>query len=154
MNCEHCRQLISVAVDQELTEGERGSLDEHLAQCSECAQYAEQIRELERLTAEWEASVMPFDVEQAVLSRARAKPHGWLPRLWSGSYRIPRPVAWAAAVLLLVLTVDAVRGPSIPEQTGPVNSGPALIRPAVQKIVLTESDVVSTYTTQAVSKDL
>lgn len=154
MNCEHCRQLISALVDKELTEGERGSLDEHLAQCSECAQYSEQIRELERLTAEWESSAMPREIEQAILDRAKQKRHGWLPRLWSGSYRIPRPVAWAAAVLLLVLAVDAVRGPSIPEQTGPANGGPVLVRPAVHKIVLTESDVVRTYTTQTVSKDL
>jgi len=103
MKCEHCRQLISAAVDKELNEGEQVVLDEHLAQCSECAQYAEQIRELERLTSEWESSAMPSDVEQAVFARTRAGSQGWLGRLWGGHYRIPRPLAWAAALALLFL---------------------------------------------------
>ena len=154
MNCEHCRQLISTAADKELTDGERGSLDEHLAQCSECAQCAGQIRELERLTAEWEASAMPADVEQAVLARTRAKPHGWLTRLWGGSYRIPRPVAWAAAVVLVLLGINAVVGPQRPGEPGQNGNGTLVTQQAVQRIVLTEADVVRTYTTQAVSKDL
>lgn len=148
MNCEQIRQLISALVDKELTEGERGSLDEHLAQCSECAQYSEQIRELERLTSEWEASQMPSDVEQTITDKTMSKPLGWLGRLWSGSYRIPRPLAWAAMLLLVFLSVNGLinRGGSSPEEeliTTPEDSQ------SVQHIILTEADVVRTFTSGA-----
>ena len=153
MNCEHCRQLISALVDKELTEGERGSLDEHLAQCSECAQYPEQIRELERLTSEWESSAMPSEVEEAILSRTNRQQSLWR-RLFGGNYHIPRPLAWAAALALLFLAIDAARGPSNAGDPGYTRDRPAITRPAVQKIVLTEADIVRTYTTQSVSEDL
>ncbi len=153
MNCEHCRQLISALVDKELTEGERGSLDEHLAQCSECAQYSEQIRELERLTSEWESSAMPRDIEQAILDRAKQKPHGWLGRVGGGSYRIPRPVAWAAVLLLALLSVNSLisrNGSTQEEQfiTTSENNQP------VQHIILTQADIVQTYTTGSAPADL
>jgi anti-sigma factor RsiW len=154
MNCEQYRQLISALVDKELNEGEQVILNEHLTQCSECVQYSEQIRELGRLTTEWEASAMPSDLEQAILERAKQKPQGWLGRLWGGSYRIPRPVAWAAAVAILVLTINAVGPPGGSDRIGPAEGSPVMTRPVVQRIVLTESDVVRTYTTQAVSEDM
>lgn len=147
MNCEQYRQLISALVDKELNESERVTLDEHLALCSECAQYSEQIRELERLTTEWEASQMPSGVEQAILEAAKQKPHGWLGRLWSGSYHIPRPVAWAAVLLLLLLAVNSWRGHDDATPPDELIIAPDDLRPKVQKIILTQADIVQTYTT-------
>ena len=153
MNCEQIRQLISALVDQELNERERVTLDEHLAECSECAQYSEQIRELKRLTTEWEASQMPPEIERSILERAKQKPPGWLGRLGGDSYRIPRPVAWAAVLLLVLLSVNSMisRDGSTPEEqliTTPEDSQP------VQHIILTEADIVQTYTTGSAPADL
>ncbi|MDH3891177.1 MAG: zf-HC2 domain-containing protein [candidate division Zixibacteria bacterium] len=153
MNCEQYRQLISARVDTELTEQERGSLEEHLTQCSECEQYSEQINELERLTAEWEEAQMPADVEQAILAGTKREPGGWLGRLWSGSYHVPRPIAWAALAVLLFLSVNSLmnRDNSTPAEQliiSPEDSQP------VQRIILTEADVVRTFTTGASGTDL
>lgn len=153
MNCEQYRQLISALVDKELNERERGSLDEHLAECSECAQYSEQIRELERLTTEWETSQMPPDLEQGILEKGKQKPRGLLSRLWGGSYHIPRPVAWAAVLLLVFLSVNSLisRNGSTPEDELIMSPDDSL---PVQHIILTKADVVQTYMTQSISEDL
>ena len=153
MNCEHYRQLISALVDKELNTEERGSLDVHLAECSECAQYAEQIRELDRLTSEWEASAMPPEIEQSVLANSKTKPHGWLSRLWSGSYRIPRPVAWAAMLLLVLLSVNGLLNRGSVDLEDELIVSPEDSLP-VQHIVLTKADVVQTYTTGSAPADL
>ena len=153
MNCEQYRQLISALVDKELNSEERGSLDKHLADCSACKQYAEQVRELERLTSEWEASTMPPDVEQAVLARTKAKPRGWLARVWNDSYSIPRPLAWAAMLLLVLLSVNGLlnRGGSAPEEELIISPEDSL---HVQHIILTKADVVQTYTTGSAPSEL
>ena len=153
MKCEYCRELISVRLDCELQPDELKALDAHMEQCSECATFARQVKQLQELAATSPPTAMPSGVEEAILSHTNRQQSLWQ-RLFRGHYRIPRPLAWAAALALLFLALDAARGPSNAGDPGYTRETPAITRPAVQKIVLTEADVVRTYTTQTVSKDL
>ena len=153
MKCEQYRELISARLDGELEPDELKALDAHQQQCSECAAFARQVKQLQELAADSPTAAMPSEVEEAILSRTNRQQSLWQ-RLFRGHYRIPRPLAWAAALALLFFALDAARGPGNAGDPGYTNNTPTITRPAVQKIVLTEVDVVRTYTTQTVSKDL
>ncbi len=153
MKCELYRELISARLDRELQPDELETLEAHLEQCSECAAFARQVKQLQELAATSPPTAMPREVEEAILSRTNRQRSLWR-RLFRGYYRIPRPLAWAAALVLLFLALDAARGPKSAEDPDDTREAPTITRLAVQKIVLTEVDVVCTYTTQTVSKDL
>ena len=149
MTCDQYRELLSAKFDKELTEPEQKALSEHLAQCAECTQYAEQLKELDRLTAEWEDAVMPPEVEQAILARAKTNPRG----VFTGSYRIPRPVAWAAMIALIILSVNSLFNGGDDDPANQLIITPEDSQP-VQRIVLTEADVVRTFATGSAGTDL
>jgi len=153
MNCEQYRELISARLDGEIENRELAALEAHLKQCETCTAFSRQLDQLHALVVESQPTPMPDEVVETIMAKTYCRPGRWR-RLVSGHYRIPRPVAWAVAVALLMLAVDAVRSPNVFDQTGPAEGGPVMTTPAVQRIVLTESDVVRTYTTQTVSEDL
>lgn len=150
MNCEEFRELISARLDGELSPEEARDLEAHLEQCGDCAAFLQELEHLQALAQESPSASMPSDVQRAIL-RQTSQRATWLRRIFTGHYRIPRPVVWAAAAALLVLAADVVRSPRGTEPSGP---GQTTATQAVQKIVLTESDVVRTYTTQSNSGDL
>ncbi len=146
MKCEYYRELISARLDGEIESGELDTLQDHLKQCPGCSAFARQVKQLQELAADSPPVSMPTEVEGAILSRTDRQQSLWR-RLFRGHYSIPRPLAWAAALALLFLALDAARGPGSAGDPGNTKDRPAITRPLVQRIVLTEADVVQTYTT-------
>ncbi len=153
MTCDQYCELLSARIDNELTVAEEAALNEHLAQCAECAQYEEQLRELERLTVEWEETVLPPEVEEAILSKPDTKSSGWVSRLFRGSYSVPRPLAWVAVIVFLLLAANTLL-----DRPSGGSSDRLIITPEdnqpVQKIILTEAEVVRTLTAGTAGADL
>ncbi|MCK4605908.1 MAG: zf-HC2 domain-containing protein [candidate division Zixibacteria bacterium] len=152
MNCEQYRELISARVDGEIESEELDALEAHLEQCPECAAFARQVKQLQELAADSPLVLMPSEVEEVILSRSNRQQSLWR-RLFSGHYRIPRPLAWAAALLLVFLSVNSLisRDGSTPSEhfiITPEDSQP------VQHIVLTRADIVQTYTTGSTPAEL
>lgn len=70
--------------------------------------------ELNRLLTRWEAPSAPASLHQRVFAH---EPHGWR-RLWTASFRIPVPVAVAAAILM-VLWLSYPRPQEVPQTVQP-----------------------------------
>ncbi|MFT7464083.1 MAG: anti-sigma factor RsiW [Pseudohongiellaceae bacterium] len=79
MTCQQFSDFIRAWLDGELSEGQRSSFDEHMALCSECAQYLDNYREAMELgksaylplDAEALHAEVPEDLVQAVLAARR-----------------------------------------------------------------------------------
>lgn len=67
MHCEKAMELMSAALDGELTARERRELDSHLAQCSPCAQLFEELSGQSRLLRELDCEV-PAGLSASILS--------------------------------------------------------------------------------------
>jgi hypothetical protein len=75
--------------------------------------------ELNRLLTKWEAPSVPASLNQRVFAH---EPRGWR-RLWAASFRVPVPVAVAAAVLIALWLSYAPR---------PQETTPGVVQPVVQ----------------------
>jgi serine/threonine-protein kinase RIO1 len=74
--------------------------------------------ELNRLLTKWEAPSAPASLNRRVFAH---EPRGWR-RLWAASFRVPVPIAVAAAVLIALWLSYAPR----------LQDSPALVQPGVQ----------------------
>lgn len=94
--CEHWEELLSARLDGPLTPEENQQLDEHLAACPRCRQYARELEETQKALQAWAAEPPPA-VAGAILDAVQQEPR---------PARRPRR-AWmslaAAAVLALVI---------------------------------------------------
>jgi hypothetical protein len=68
MKCEKALELMSAALDGELTPAERNALDAHLADCPHCAALYEELSGQSRLLRELDCDV-PEDLSQRILSQ-------------------------------------------------------------------------------------
>lgn len=149
MNCFDFQQLISASLDKELTHQEEQILAEHLKSCPNCTEFSKKLEELKATTLAWKNISIPIELEKQILKStvktASAKKSVF--SFISGYYRVPRSLAWASVLLLLILMVNSILNPvkSIVEAEKVEKLQPEI--PRVQKIVLTEKDVVKTYTT-------
>lgn len=71
MRCEVARERLSAAQDGELDAGERGGLDEHVAACAACADFAERLSDLRRSVRMEAVGAVP-DLAPAVVAAAAA----------------------------------------------------------------------------------
>jgi hypothetical protein len=82
--------------------------------------------ELSRLLERWSAPVVPDGLDERVLAAYRRQHGGgepWWSRLFTGSVRVPLPVAVGVLMLLIVTAALALR-PSVPPSTAGT-SGPS-----------------------------
>lgn len=94
--CEHWEELLSARLDGPLTQEETQQLDEHLASCPRCRQYARELEETHKALQDWAAEPPPA-VAEAILDAVRQEP-----RPAKRSRRAWMSLA-AAAVLALVI---------------------------------------------------
>ena len=80
----------------ELEDGERQTLENHLQGCPECQQFQAQLNQTQRMLDSWEAIDRPTDMETL---RAAMHPK----RRWRFEWNFWRPLAWAATAAMILL---------------------------------------------------
>src|SRR5262249_9715263 len=95
-------------------------------------------RELDGMLAQWKAPSAPARLKAAVFGERRAP---WWRRLWSGSIRVPVPVACALAVLMAIAAAAMMRAPRVEVRTVRVEV------PVVQERIVYQDRPVVTETT-------
>ncbi len=147
MNCSGFQKLISANLDKELTLQEEEILAQHLKICPRCAGFQKELEELEVATSAWQNVQIPSELEREILNRTvkTARKDSPVFSLLRGHYKVPRGLAWASAVLFLMLLINSVLSPlrSVTEAERVETYQPGITR--VQTVILTEKDVVKTY---------
>jgi len=148
MNCLDFQQLISAKLDKELTQDEEQILSEHLKICTNCASLAKELEELKVITSTWKNVQIPVELEKQILNRTVKTTRKERPVLsfLGGYYKVPRSLAWASILLCLILLVNSFLNPLSTIKGARKIEKPIQEISRVQKIVLTERDVVVTYT--------
>lgn len=148
MNCSDFQPLISAKLDKELTPEEEKILARHLKTCANCAILAKELEDLRIIYSSWENVQIPVELEKQILNRTVKTTQEKRPALGflGGYYKVPKGLAWASILLFLILVVNSFLNPlgnfsQLREIEKPV---PELS--SVQRVVLTENDVVRTYT--------
>ena len=79
MNCEKCKNLITVSVYGKLTPQEKGQMEEHLRVCSECARIHEKSTQLSSLFEDKEEIPLPDKEKswQIISDKAIQRKNGW-----------------------------------------------------------------------------
>jgi len=138
MSCEDLQEIISAEADGEALEEELVAAYRHLADCAACRTWRRETLAVHQDFLLWHDEPIPETVaerlrKQERRSQERAVPHE------SRVYRIPRPVAWAAAAILTLqvgwASYRLVLLPPPAQQQGESD--------APTKIVLTARDRVS-----------
>lgn len=128
MSCDKYQEMISAQMDNELSVDEEPSLWEHLAHCENCRAWRR-----EQLTLRDEFAAWP---EESLPASAWPLPPAEPVR----AYRVPRALAWAAGILLLIEGAWIGRGlvgPRTPDDYSTPDDD------TVETIVLTQKDRVS-----------
>ena len=148
MNCEYYKELISASLDGELSGNEVESLYTHLAECRSCSILLADLREQHQILLTREKATLPSEIEDSILAGTTDRPDlaGWFARLFSGSYAIPKPVAWAVGLTLAVLIVISLPRPVSFDSINPVGSLAQFPNGKIQKVVFTDKDIVTTRT--------
>lgn len=144
MDCSFSEELLSARRDGELTPDEAAALEKHLLNCPACRKTAQVIDEIGNLVASLERATLPEKTEKAILSETRQERSASsdIVGLYFRYYRIPRPLAWASVVVMLVLAAGTLAGP-VGEMIRRGDHGRQSPAPGAQKVVLTEYDVIS-----------
>lgn len=148
MNCSDFQELISAKLDKELTPEEEKILAEHLETCNNCASLARKLGELKVIASNWGNIKIPVELEKQILNRTVNKAREKKPvlSLFGGYYRVPKGLAWALVLLFLILVVNSFTG-SFKNFDGSHKIEKTVQEfPKVQKIILTENDMVGTCT--------
>jgi anti-sigma factor RsiW len=107
--------MISLYHDEELPSPWKEKLESHLSDCSACRERLEWLRRLSAVLSEpLDCSVEP--ARRRVWQRLRSSPavapeRIWPQPIWSRSVRVPLPLLFAAAALVLAFGVFFVRTP-------------------------------------------
>lgn len=129
MRCEEALELISAALDGELTARERGELDDHLASCPDCATLFDELAGQSRLLRELDCEV-PADLTDRILSQLSEQQAGTVP---SRPRRVLHWRRWGTLAACLVLAVWA--GLSLPGTSSESASGPLADAYSIQDAV-------------------
>jgi predicted anti-sigma-YlaC factor YlaD len=154
MDCTYFQELLSAMKDGELTKDEELRLAEHLRACDACRDFATQLADTSKMLTKLEPDKLPLDTEHRILDATVGSGAGTKDQsgFWRGSYAVPKKLAWAVAAVLALLIVNSgvqfMRSESTSQQTEAIRGG----APTVQHIVLTDRDVVASYTRVAEDK--
>lgn len=102
MDCDRYTELISAALDGELTAEERRALDGHLAACPECARLLRALSDNAKAMRELDCEV-PADLKERIMANLPARQSGKQGRVIRWKRWIP--VAAAACLALIVTLV-------------------------------------------------
>lgn len=146
MNCTRYRELISARRDGEITPDELTDLEQHLRDCPDCRSFARELEELGETIAERPQEQIPEGIERRILSDtigAKAPSASRRAGFLRGYYRIPRSLAWAGIVALVVLVFFQIFTP-LSKNTQKLAPAPIEDQPS-QHIVLSQRDIVYTH---------
>jgi hypothetical protein len=164
MNCEHCQQLISVFLDNELDDPSSAEVREHLAVCEPCSKVCEELAmiiDFCQLDAD-EAVVPPnpqalwcrinnvieSEVQAEILKESKEKTEaaqtaagtGWLPRRWHFSFMQVASAVLFIALVSSILTIIGIKNYSgAGNDLAGVNEPPTLFERVLGKIGLVET---------------
>lgn len=149
MTCEHCQELISAFLDNDLDDIVSGDIRTHLAVCAACAKVCEdfamildfcQLDEFEdsippnpkalwcRINNIIETEVKPEIIEE---KPQEAVHQGWFSRFWNNSWQLSfSQVAVAVlgiAVISSVLTVVGIKNYSTPKDAASASAAPNFV---------------------------
>jgi anti-sigma factor RsiW len=146
MNCTRYRELISARRDGEIAPDELADLEKHLRDCPDCRSFAHQLENLGEVMAQRPHAQIPENIERRILSdtigekeSSISRPAGFL----RGYYRIPRSLAWAGILALVVLVFFQIFSP-LSEDSRKRTPVPMETRQS-QRIVLSQRDIVYTH---------
>ncbi|MBS1795288.1 MAG: zf-HC2 domain-containing protein [Acidobacteria bacterium] len=163
MNCEHCQDLISVFLDNELDQPSADRLREHLAVCDECSRVCEDlamIMDVCRLDEDEAAmppnpqalwcrinNVIESEVQAEILKEhkeqekaAAAAESGWLPRRWNFSFMQLASAVVGIALISSLVTLIAIRNYGAPAGSDlSSNTPPTLFEKILGKVGLMET---------------
>ena len=117
--CEHWEELLSARLDGPLTQEEARQLEDHLAACPRCRQYARELEETQSALRDWGAEPPPA-VTEAILDAVRKEPR---------PAKRPRRacMSLAAAAVLALVIWGAVQLPGLGESTESAASDSAVM---------------------------
>lgn len=135
MTCEQYQELISADLDAELRADEEPALWEHLAHCTVCRAWRRDQLAMRYEFERWPEETYPAITDGPV---KRSRPA-------TKVYRVPRVLAWAAAIVLLVqgalVTSSLMHTPDMRPDLA------ATDEETVETIVLTAKDEVVRFST-------
>lgn len=148
MECLDYQTLISATLDGELSSQDEQILAEHLKICPNCTKFLKNLQELRGIASKWENIPIPIELEKQILAQT-VKTYQEPKPVFSflkGYYQIPRSLAWASIFLFLMLVLNSIFNllKTITESEKGLTISPTGTK--VQKVVLTDKDVVRTYT--------
>jgi anti-sigma factor RsiW len=156
MDCKQWQERISLKIDGELNPQEQSLVDTHLKTCPSCAVFERSLKELRETLKKWEGIEPPLILERQLLTKILQKEREKKKRekrfkilgLAFPSYRIPAPLAWAALILLIFLSLSFTKSlfsTEIASQVEPKKIEKKVSSP--EKILITAKDIKSTTTT-------
>ncbi len=135
MNCEHCQELISAFLDNELDETNAANVRTHLAVCVPCAKICEDFAMiLDFCQLENTADIAPpnskalwcrinnlietdISVEIAEQNKPQEMPKSWFSRVWEFSFSQVAAALLGIALVSSLLTVVGIKNYSASETT-------------------------------------
>jgi hypothetical protein len=163
MNCEHCQELMSVFLDNELDETSSTEVREHLAVCEACSKVCEDLAliiDFSQLDADETVippnpqalwcrinNVIESEVQAEILKESKEKANaqaevqtGWLPRRWNFSFLQVASAVLGIALISSVLTIIGIRNYSARDNDlSSINAEPTLFERVLGKVGLMET---------------
>ena len=165
MNCEHCQELISVFLDNELDELSSTEVREHLALCEACSKVCEDLAMIidfcqldadeavippnpqalwcrinNVIESEVQAEILKENKEKAQAAEAETAQTGWLPRRWNLSFMQVASAVLFVALVSSILTIVGIRNYSARDNDiSSVSAQPTLFERVLGKVGLMET---------------
>ena len=169
MNCEHCQELISVFMDNELDELSATEVREHLAVCEPCSKVCEDLAMIldfcsldvdetvlppnpqalwcrinNVIESEVKAEIIKENKEKAIVAEAEAQKAnaGWFPRRWNFSFMQVASAVLFVALVSSILTIIGIKnysGSSSSSDIASASAPPTLFERALGKLGLMET---------------
>jgi hypothetical protein len=163
MNCEHCQELISVFLDNELDELSSTEVREHLAVCAPCSKVCEDLAMIidfcqldadetvlppnpqalwcrinNVIESEVKAEIQKENKEKAIAAEAEKASPGWFPRRWHFSFMQVASAVLFVALVSSVLTIIGIKNYSA-RDNDITSAPPTLFERILGKIGLMET---------------
>jgi hypothetical protein len=165
MNCEHCQELISVFLDNELDELSSTEVREHLALCEACSKVCEDLAMIidfcqldadetvippnpqalwcrinNVIESEVQAEILKENKDKANAAETETTAAGWLPRRWNFSFMQVASAVLFVALVSSVLTIVGIRNYSAASNDiASINAQPTLFERILGKVGLMET---------------
>jgi hypothetical protein len=148
MECSDYKELISVQLDGELNPVEEKQLNDHLALCTDCGKFQQELIILGQTMVATAKETMPQEIEQLVINKTVAK-ISFIKRiigLSGGYYHMPRGVVWATAIILLFLIGNTIATHFNKSPRAMITQEYSAQSVMIQKVELTKADLVGVQT--------